>query len=215
MFNEDRSVTRGRKFDQVLEGARRVFLRDGYEGASVDDIAREASVSKATLYSYFPDKKLMFTVVFRDELERAKIDRDALLRMELPIDEVLRFTGHMIASHTVSEFGSRILRLAIAEAQRFPELAVEYYEIGPAALQRTLERQIRSWQKDGMISTEVVDLNMAADSFVQLCAVRVRDPMMLLGREHVDDATIRRAVDNAVRVFLRAYGTQAALRLID
>lgn len=215
MFNEDRPITRGRKFDQVLEGARRVFMRDGYEGASVDDIAREAAVSKATLYSYFPDKELMFTSVFRDELKRETIDRDALVGMDLPIDEVLRFTGHLIANQMVSEFGSRILRLAIAEARRFPNLAAEYYDIGPAALHRTLERQFRIWQRDGMISVEIHDLNLAADSFIQLCAARVRDPVMLMGREHVDDGMIRRTVDNAVRVFLRAYGTAAALRLLD
>ena len=63
-------VTRGRKFLQVLEGARTIFLRDGYEGAAVDDIAREAGVSKATLYSYFPDKRIMFMEVFRNELAR-------------------------------------------------------------------------------------------------------------------------------------------------
>ena len=38
----DHGVRRGRKFDQVLEGARKIFLRDGFERASVDDIAREA-----------------------------------------------------------------------------------------------------------------------------------------------------------------------------
>ena len=53
-------IKKGRKFDQVIEGARTVFMRDGYEGASVDDIAREAGVSKATLYSYFPDKRVLF-----------------------------------------------------------------------------------------------------------------------------------------------------------
>ena len=56
-------INRGRKFDQVLEGARTIFLRDGFDGASVDDIAKEAGVSKATLYSYFPDKRLMFVEV--------------------------------------------------------------------------------------------------------------------------------------------------------
>ena len=53
MLTEDKSrVRRGRKFEQVLEGATQVFLQHGFEGASVDDIAREAGVSKATLYSY-------------------------------------------------------------------------------------------------------------------------------------------------------------------
>ncbi|MEL6597866.1 MAG: helix-turn-helix domain-containing protein, partial [Pseudomonadota bacterium] len=56
-------IKRGRKFDQVLDGARKIFMSDGYEGASVDDIAKAAEVSKATLYSYFPDKRLLFMEV--------------------------------------------------------------------------------------------------------------------------------------------------------
>ena len=65
-------VRTGRKFDQVIAGARAVFLADGFEGASVDDIAKAAGVSKATLYSYFPDKRLLFLEVARTECsERA------------------------------------------------------------------------------------------------------------------------------------------------
>ena len=60
-------VKQGRKWDQVLDGARTVFMRDGFEGASVDDIVREAGVSKATLYSYFPDKRLLFIEVAKIE----------------------------------------------------------------------------------------------------------------------------------------------------
>jgi hypothetical protein len=41
------TIRRGRKFDQVIDGARVIFLRDEFERASVDDIAREAGVSKA------------------------------------------------------------------------------------------------------------------------------------------------------------------------
>ena len=45
-MNEQASIVRtGRKFDQVLEGAREVFMADGFEGASVDDIARAAGVA--------------------------------------------------------------------------------------------------------------------------------------------------------------------------
>ena len=62
-------VKQGRKFDQVLDGARKVFMRDGFEGASVDDIVREAGVSKATLYSYFPDKRLLFIEVAKIECQ--------------------------------------------------------------------------------------------------------------------------------------------------
>lgn len=210
MVNEERFITRGRKFGQVLEGARRVFMRDGFEGASVDEIAREAAVSKATLYSYFPDKRLMFDAVFREELERQRVDDADLAELDLPIDQVLRFTGHLIANQAVSEFGARTLRLAIAEAERFPALAAEYYEIGPAALHRQLETKLKRWQADGMLRADISDLNLAADSFVNLSAGRIRERVMLTGRESVDDAMIRHTVDNAVEMFLAHYGTEAA-----
>ena len=70
-------IVKGRKFDQVLEGARTVFMRDGFERASVDDIAREAGVSKATLYAYFPDKRLLFMEIASAECRR-QADEDQL-----------------------------------------------------------------------------------------------------------------------------------------
>jgi TetR/AcrR family transcriptional repressor of mexJK operon len=57
---------RGRaKRDQILTGARRVFLRDGFAGASTDAIAAEAGVSKRTLYAYYPSKEDLFVDVLR------------------------------------------------------------------------------------------------------------------------------------------------------
>ena len=81
-------IKRGRKFDQVIEGASRVFMAEGFEGASVDTIAREAGVSNATLYSYFPDKKLLFIEVAQREITRqasliAEIDHNGLSAREV------------------------------------------------------------------------------------------------------------------------------------
>ena len=45
---------------EILNGAAAVFARDGYEGANVSHIAREAGVSKGTVYNYFPTKAEMF-----------------------------------------------------------------------------------------------------------------------------------------------------------
>ena len=68
----------GRKVSQVLDGARTVFLRDGFEGASVDDIARQAGVSKATLYNYFPDKRILFMEVAKAECVRQESATDEM-----------------------------------------------------------------------------------------------------------------------------------------
>jgi len=48
------------KIRQILDGARRVFLADGFDGASMNDIARVAGVSKGTLYVYFQSKEALF-----------------------------------------------------------------------------------------------------------------------------------------------------------
>ena len=59
-----------RKLAQVIEGARSVLIAKGFEGASVDDIAREAGISKATMYRYFPDKTALFAAVMNQECTR-------------------------------------------------------------------------------------------------------------------------------------------------
>ena len=86
-------IKRGRKFGQVLDGARHVFMRDGFEGASVDDIAREAGVSKATLYSYFTDKRLLFMEVAKGECCRQADESIAMITCDVPPREALTIAG--------------------------------------------------------------------------------------------------------------------------
>lgn len=211
MVIDKTAVTRGRKYGQVIDGARRVFMRDGYTGASVDEISREAGVSKATLYSYFPDKRIMFTEMFGAEIDCHSPDTIASVKMDLPMTDILKFLGHMIADHFTSEPGARIFRVAVAEAARFPHLSAQYYRIGQVALQAALEDKLTIWQGSGELRTDIADLGLAADCFVQLNAVCVRDRVALLGRDSVDDAMIRTTVSHAVEVFTRAFGTPKAI----
>ena len=95
----------GRKLAQVLEGARTVFLRDGFEGAGVDDIAREAGVSKATLYSYFADKRFLFVEVAKIECRRQADAAISTMDMTGPPRQVLsEAAGHM-SRFFLSDFG--------------------------------------------------------------------------------------------------------------
>mgnify|MGYP001801112976 CR=1 FL=1 len=51
------------KKEQILKGALQVFLLDGYEGTSMDRVAEKAGVSKITIFKYFLDKKILFTIL--------------------------------------------------------------------------------------------------------------------------------------------------------
>src|ERR1700742_3905695 len=61
------------KRQQIMDGARRVFLEDGFDGASIGDVVRAAGISKGTLYAYFPSKEKLFeTLVFEDKRKQAE-----------------------------------------------------------------------------------------------------------------------------------------------
>ena len=52
---------------QIIEGARAVFLASGFDAASMGEIARQAGVSKGTLYVYFDSKERLFEAIVEDE----------------------------------------------------------------------------------------------------------------------------------------------------
>ncbi len=101
------AIRKGRKFDQVLAGARTIFLRDGFDGASVDDIAREAKVSKATLYSYFPDKRLLFKEVATNECRRQATEAVELIDRSAAPTAVLTAAAYKLVAFMTSTFGDQ------------------------------------------------------------------------------------------------------------
>jgi len=58
---------------RLLEAARAVVLRFGYRKAGLEDVAREAGVSRATVYNYFPNKEMLFRAIVAEELERLRL----------------------------------------------------------------------------------------------------------------------------------------------
>src|SRR5690348_5370610 len=78
-----------RKATQVLEAAKIVFLRDGYSGASMDTVSREAGVSKATLYAHFTSKEKLFAAVISGECTRHIRMLEQVEAERLPIREAL------------------------------------------------------------------------------------------------------------------------------
>ncbi len=201
-------VRRGRKFDQVLDGARRVFLRDGFEGASVDDIAREAGVSKATLYSYFPDKRLMFTEICRSECLRITEEAEAQIGPDLPLREMLVQAARHIAGFLMSDFGRDMFRLIAAEGQRFPDVARAFYETGPGLVHARLVHHMGLMVAKGALRID--DLDLAADQFAQLCKAHIHEKLIFRMEDRIRPEEVERSVQGAVDMFLARYGAEGA-----
>ncbi|MBT9384099.1 TetR/AcrR family transcriptional regulator [Pseudooceanicola sp. CBS1P-1] len=195
---------RGRKYDQVLEGARKVFLQDGFDGACVDDIAREAKVSKATLYSYFPDKRLLFIEVARLECRRQASEALTTVPVDLPAPALLEIAATRMVDYFCSPMALAIFRICTTEADRFPDLALEFYESGPEMAHRLLSDFLRTAAVTGEMA--IADPDMAAHQFVELCRAGffVR---MLFGLDRDLSLEERaRVAREAVDTFLARYG---------
>lgn len=197
-------VRTGRKFDQVLEGARQVFMTDGFEGASVDDIARVAGVSKATLYSYFPDKKLLFMEVARTECARQAEDAIHMMECCATPRQVLRFAAERMLAFILSDFGQKVFRLCVAESERFPELGRQFYESGPMVVRERMRDYLVTATERGELNIE--DFDLAADQFGELCKADLFARLVFNIDRSFDRAQIDRVISGAVDTFMARYG---------
>ncbi|WP_299139284.1 TetR/AcrR family transcriptional regulator [uncultured Tateyamaria sp.] len=197
-------VRKGRKFDQVLEGARLVFMADGFEGASVDDIAKSAQVSKATLYSYFPDKRLLFMEVANMECARQSQTAIDNIDMSAPPRDVLCQVGKHFLRFITSQFGQQVFRICVAESDRFPEIGRAFYKSGPERMRAEMGDYFQAAVDRGELRVD--DLTLAADQFGELCKADLWPRLIFGVIDSVSEADIDRVVDSAVETFLARYG---------
>lgn len=197
------SIKRGRKFDQVVEGARQVFMTDGFEGASVDDIARAAGVSKATLYSYFPDKRRLFIEVAKLECRRIADTALAEVSDDIPPAEWLSEAARRMMAFFLSDFGYAVFRTVVAEAERFPEVGQEFWDNGPAYARQVLLDYFALAIERGELAID--DLDLAADQFAELCKADLHQRLLMGLASNFSEAEMKRVADGAVEMFLARY----------
>lgn len=210
MTTAQAQIRRGRKFDQVVAGAREVFLRDGFEGASVDDIARAAGVSKATLYSYFPDKKLLFMEVATAQCEKQAQESIDCIDISKPPAEVLSLVAHQFLSFIYSDMGQRIFRICVAESDRFPQLGQEFYHSGPMIMRAAMVDYLRGAVDRGELKID--DFDLAADQFAELCKADLWPKVVFGIIQSVKEDDMTRVIKGAVTTFLARYGVSGPKR---
>ena len=149
-----------------MDGARRFSSSAGFDGASMNDIARAAGVSKGTLYAYFDSKDELFEAIIRGEFAQAA-ERLCTFRREGDAREMLTDFGVRLISR-MSEPGTRALaRVVIAAAEKFPNIGRAFYEAGPFYGATRLAAELEDLEKLGALN--VPDPERAAWQFVDLC----------------------------------------------
>jgi len=190
---------------QILEGARRVFVSTGFDAASMNDITREAGVSKSTLYVYFRSKEELFHALIAEEREAYFADIEQLLVDAGDPARTLHRFALRLFTLMLSPEAMTAKRTVIAVASRMPELGREFYRRGPMRGRALVADFISKAVALGTLRVE--DPELAASQFVELATAGVlRHRFFDDQAPPIPDAEADRIVRSAVRVFMAAYG---------
>ena len=200
------TIRKGRKYDQVLMGARSVFIACGYGDANMDEVARTAKVSKATVYSYFPDKQSLFIEVVKAECEHMADHAMEEIDQSKDIRQVLNKAAGYMVNFFLSEFSQRMFRICVSEADRIPELGRQFYENGPMMGRQHIAKYLRKAADSGEV--EIYDFELAADQFAELCKATLWPQAVFGIRSEFNVDEKQRVVSAAVETFCRAYAPQ-------
>ncbi|QIB35376.1 TetR/AcrR family transcriptional regulator [Ancylobacter pratisalsi] len=200
-----RSEAEPAKRREIIDGARRVFFDKGFDGASMDEVARVAGVSKATIYVYFDSKEDLFAALV--ELDRARSAEHLFEVGEGDADaaSVLRRIGISFMSMMVRPDHIRLVRMVIGVAEKFPHIGQTFFNDGPCLGGRRLAELLQRQSAAGALAID--DHEAAAFQFLNLCQGNIVKGLMFGGEQILTPELIEKTVDDAVKVFLAAYGT--------
>ena len=193
---------------QILDGARKVFMDLGFDGASMGEIARSAGVSKGTLYVYFADKNRLFEAIVEEEMldqaeggfqfrsrtrrrHHASAVRPGLYRVAVPAGRRLG-DPHRDGDRRADAGGRPpLLRACAGENHQSPRRlsrgACEDQAISPSTT--------ASWRRS---------------QFMQMCQASLFLPFIFQAAPAPSTERIVEVVESATRMFLAAYRRKTA-----
>ena len=204
MDSEEPRSTRKRR--AILDAATTLFLRNGYLGTSMDEIAALAAVSKQTVYKHFTDKERLFSEIVLGTVDEASDTvHDEVLGLEDTgdLEADLRDLARRQLALVIQPRILQLRRLVIGEAGRFPELGRTFYERGPGRTIAALAAAFERLAERGLL--ELDDPLLAAAHFNWLIMSIPLNQAMLLGEDE-PPPDLDRYADTGVRVCLAAYG---------
>ncbi|WP_154719673.1 TetR/AcrR family transcriptional regulator [Ciceribacter naphthalenivorans] len=194
------------KRGQILDGAKQVFMKMGFDAASMNDVTREAGVSKGTIYVYFQSKEDLFAALIEREKGLFTEALRDILADSHDIEEGLRRFAHAFVRQIIETDMIPAMRTLLGVVDRMPGLCRRFLSNAPSNARSVLEAFIRQQVDKGVLKTE--DPDLAARQFIDL-ATGTFFKQRLFG-EMIETPTREdrdRVIDSAVSVFLCAYGT--------
>lgn len=195
------------KRQQMIEAALTVFTAKGYVGTSTDELAAAAAVSKQTLYKTFGDKEGVFTALIHFAVDgihdpfRPLTDQ---MRTATSAEDAVRLLATQFTRSIMSPQVQQLRRLVIAEAVRFPDLGLLFWERGFARVSESVGCCLRILHDKQLL--DIPDIAMAAQHFAGMMLWIPSNRIMFAGAVlPVTEAELEELIVAGSAAFLRAY----------
>jgi TetR/AcrR family transcriptional regulator, mexJK operon transcriptional repressor len=199
-----------RRRQAIIQAAAEVFLQHGYLGATTDEVAARASVSKQTLYKYFADKQHLFAETILDTTVQVVDGLSSAVASTLQdaqdVRQALRDVANGWVRGLLQPEVLRLRRLVIAEADRFPEVGRAWFDRGFDRALVILGEALRGLADRGLLHN-LSDPTLAAYQFAGLVMYQPMNQVMFAGTDALPPTDkLNRIADSAVDMFLATYG---------
>jgi TetR/AcrR family transcriptional repressor of mexJK operon len=191
---------------QILDGARQIFLQNGYTGASMDEIAVQAGVSKGTLYNHFDSKDNLFKALIHAEAGRIARELPSCNSEDLNPASALRQIGMAILEIMEAPATVATLRLVIGTLGRFPRLGEEFLT---RSLGRTVER-IAEYLGTHVAVDDIwiQDAHTTAEQFAKWCLAHAMEHVLVPNQPRRTKADCSTRVEQMLRTLGISTGAQ-------
>lgn len=190
-----------RRQEKILKAAAELFLKDGYGETSIDAIVEKSGGSKATLYSYFPTKADLFRAVVDD------VVRNRAAPELVPSGDIRATLVEFAVQRMRVVFSRRhrgLLRLIIAERERFPDIARTYFEHGPKRSHDLVVDYMARLKSQGSLAID--DPEESAEFLIGMLLHQWYIAQLYLRAPPPSDRAMRERATHVVDRFLEAFG---------
>jgi AcrR family transcriptional regulator len=191
----------------IMDCAEDVFLEEGFQAASMSAIAARLGGSKGTLYNYFESKDELFLACVARHCEELHEAMSSLLVEGSDLRETLTKMGRRYVEFVASDETVRKFRMIVAEADRVPDMARQFYETGPVRGVARLGAYLGRAMSAGLLRK--ADPERAAQHFLALCQNRLAKSRLCNYEPAPGEKMVERDVEEAVRIFLAGYAPDA------
>lgn len=192
------------KRDAMMDAAACLFFRHGLEGVTMEAVAREAGVSKVTVYGHFVTKEALFGSVIRRETATIRRGLDKLPDTHEAVRQSLIEVGISLVRFLLEPHVLAVDRAMSAQGEQYPELLQAYFEAGPWAIHQWLQEKLEGLANAGHLTLGAHTL--AADQLCSMWQGMLVTEVSMGVRQPPSDEELSHQISSAVDVFLAAYG---------